>query len=234
MDNNLLQIKIKQRINKLASSDYDNIQCWQISEAFNNATLKWIRQQLIGYNLYKSGDEGSKNLIDDLQVLISNVNLTFNTLPDYVETIVIPSNFLYFKRLEVYAKTDNCSTPRRMIAYQAQQADVAVLLEDDLSGPSFEWGETFFVIGGNRLRIYTKGKFTVTGVTLIYYRRPLDIKIKDCVNPSTGVVETVNVNSEFKDDIAEILADYAATILAGDIEQVNQYQINSEKVKSVT
>lgn len=31
MDNNTLQIKIKQRLNKLASSDYDNIECWKIA-----------------------------------------------------------------------------------------------------------------------------------------------------------------------------------------------------------
>ena len=32
MTNSLLQIKIKQRLNKLASLDYDNIECWQVTE----------------------------------------------------------------------------------------------------------------------------------------------------------------------------------------------------------
>ena len=39
MNNTTLQIKFKQRLNKLASNDYDNIQCWQIVEVFNKAVL---------------------------------------------------------------------------------------------------------------------------------------------------------------------------------------------------
>ena len=34
MDNATLEIKLKQRLNKLASNDYDNIEKWQIIEAF--------------------------------------------------------------------------------------------------------------------------------------------------------------------------------------------------------
>ena len=33
MNNTTLQIKFKQRLNKLASEDFDNIQCWEIVEA---------------------------------------------------------------------------------------------------------------------------------------------------------------------------------------------------------
>jgi len=35
MTNEALQIKFRQRLNKLASNDFDNIECWQIVEAFN-------------------------------------------------------------------------------------------------------------------------------------------------------------------------------------------------------
>ena len=70
MNNNLLQIKIKQRLNKLASLDYDNIECWQIQEAFNKAQIEWTRRQLHGLNSKKEGAEQSINTIDDLQVLL--------------------------------------------------------------------------------------------------------------------------------------------------------------------
>ena len=59
MTNALLQIKIKQRPNKLASLDYDNLQCWQIQEAFNKAQLEWTRRMMYGYNLRKEGTEQS-------------------------------------------------------------------------------------------------------------------------------------------------------------------------------
>ena len=35
MNNATIQLKIQQRLNKIASNDYDNIECWQIVEAFN-------------------------------------------------------------------------------------------------------------------------------------------------------------------------------------------------------
>ena len=53
MLNSTIVIKIKQRINKLDSQDYDNITCWQIVEAFNKAQVEWTRRQLHGINLVK-------------------------------------------------------------------------------------------------------------------------------------------------------------------------------------
>ena len=62
-----------QRLNKLASNDYDNIECWQIIEAFNKAQIEWCRRQLHGNNMYKEGDEMHlRRRIDDLQLLLTN------------------------------------------------------------------------------------------------------------------------------------------------------------------
>ena len=53
MLNSTITVKIKQRLNKLDSNDYDNIECWQIVEAFNKAQVEWSRRQLHGINLKK-------------------------------------------------------------------------------------------------------------------------------------------------------------------------------------
>ena len=71
MQNSVLTIKIKQRLNKLDSQDYDNIECWQVVEAFNKAQVEWTRRQLHGINIVKEGDEQSTRRIDDLQVLLN-------------------------------------------------------------------------------------------------------------------------------------------------------------------
>mgnify|MGYP003301220145 CR=1 FL=1 len=70
MENSTLFIKLKQRLNKLDSNDYDNIECWQFIEAFNKAQIEWCRRNLHGGNMYKEGDELSKKRIDDLQPLL--------------------------------------------------------------------------------------------------------------------------------------------------------------------
>ena len=68
MNNNLLQIKIKQRLNKLASFDYDNIECWMIQEAFNKAQLEWVRRRLHGLNASREASEQSVTIVDDVQI----------------------------------------------------------------------------------------------------------------------------------------------------------------------
>ena len=60
MTNDTIQIKVKQRINKLASNDYDNIMPWQIVEAFNKGQVAWCRRNLMGTNMTKTGDEANK------------------------------------------------------------------------------------------------------------------------------------------------------------------------------
>ena len=92
MNNVTIQLKIKQRLNKLASQDYDNLECWQIVEAFNKGMSDWCRRNLHGNNLYKTGDEASKRRIDDLNILLTEVPVTLNKKDAYYETDGLPTN----------------------------------------------------------------------------------------------------------------------------------------------
>ena len=76
MNNTTLQIKFKKRLNKIDSQDYDNIQSWEIAEAFNKAQIEWCRRQLAGTNMRQEGDEMSKRRIDDLSILLKTAELT--------------------------------------------------------------------------------------------------------------------------------------------------------------
>ncbi|NBW34093.1 MAG: hypothetical protein EBR30_03575 [Cytophagia bacterium] len=222
MNNNVLQVKIKQRLNKLASNDYNNVECWQIAEAFNKAQVEWVRRQVHGNNLRREGDESSKSLIDDLQVLLTEQSISGNNQGLYFETNLIPANYMYFKSLSIKSQTE-CCPDRSVSCYLAEVANVSSLLDDPFRRPSAEWGETFCTMQGNRFRIYHDNKFTVASPKLTYYRFPQAVSFVGCVNPATGA-PTIDVESEFKDDIVEIIIDEAAAILAGDIELFNQYQ----------
>jgi len=225
MNNALLQIKIKERLNKLASMDYDNIECWQIAEAFNKAQLEFVRRQVHGVNQTKEGDESSDVLIDDLQRLLVEAPLTGANQLIYFETQVLPPDYLYFKRISAKSHTD-CCPDRAIGVYLAPVADVSQLLVDSLRNPSAEWGETFCTLQGNKFRIYHNNKFTVADTKLTYYRKPIDVQFAGCINLNTGQAVTADVTCEFKDDVAEMLVDDAASILAGDIESITQYQRN--------
>ncbi len=223
MNNIQLQIKIKERLNKLASMDYDNIECWQIAEAFNKAQLEFVRRQVHGVNQTKEGDESTKVLIDDLQCLLTEQPLTGANGTVYFESSNLPDNYLFYKSVTASADTD-CCPDRRLVVYLAPVADVTNLLFDPLRNPSAEWGETFCTLIDNKIRIYHDGKFVVASPRLTYYRNPLNVQFNGCVDLATGQTSTVDVECEFKDDVAELIVDEAASILAGDMESVLQYQ----------
>ena len=226
MLNSAIEIKVKQRLNKLDSQDYDNIQCWQIVEAFNKAQVEWVRRQLHGTNAFKEGDESSNRRKDDLQRLLVLENLTLGKRDLYYEAS-LPGNYLQWKRVDVYANKE-CCDKRKMVVYLAEEDDLSLLLRDKAKEPSFEWAETFATLMDNGVKIYTNDKFDIPNASLTYYRQPVKVQFLNCSDPYTGAASTADVLCEFKDDIVELIIDDAVAIIAGDIESTNQYSRNSQ------
>ena len=226
MLNSTIAIKMKQRINKLDSQDYDNIECWQIVESFNKAQVEWSRRQLHGINVVKEGDEQSTRRKDDLQVLMVTQDLNLN-VEDIYYNASLPTDYLQWKRVDVFAQKD-CCNKRRMTVYLAEEGNLSLLLRDKSKQPSFEWAETFATLISNGVHIYTNKEFNIDSAQLIYYRQPIKIQIQGCIDPYTSVASTVNVECEFKDDIIELIIDEAVSILAGDIESTNQFSRGTE------
>jgi len=235
MNNTTLQLKIKQRLNKLDSQDFDNIQCWQMVEAFNKGQVEWVRRQIQGLNITKTGDEQTTMRVDDLQRLLIEERLDMNSRDTYYESGILPSNYMYYKKVNIHAHKDCCETRRDMtVTYLAEEENIALLLSDALKRPSFEWGETFCTFVGNHLRVYTNNEFEVAVAILMYYRFPALVQIAGCSDPYSLQVSTTDVECEFKDDIAEILVDEAVQILAGDMESITQYQLAQTSTQSNT
>jgi hypothetical protein len=234
MNNLTIKIKVKQRLNKLASNDYDNITDWQIVEAFNKASLAWCRRALEGYNLSKTGDEATQRRIDDMQVLLVSTPIKMSKNTEYYISQTLPTDYLEWKRISAKAIHGCCNEPRKLVIYLAKEADVDNLLADYNKRPSFEWAETFCTIAGNKVKVYTDSKFEVVEPVLTYYKLPTKIEIKGASNPYTGQISLKDVETEFKDDIVEIFIDEAVKILAGDIESINIHQIANTSVESNT
>ena len=232
MNNATIQLKVQQRLNKLASQDYDNIECWQIVEAFNKAQVVWCRRQLHGMNQMREGDEQSKRRIDDLQVILKEETIPFSVKDNFVESVDLPKDYFEWKRISAYAKDPCCKDKRKMVIYLAEEANVDELLRDNNKQPSFPWGETFCTLKSNKVRVYTNDTFSIEEGTLSYYKQPIRIQIEGCVDPYTTQLSTVNIESEFKDDIVELMIDECVKILAGDLESFNQVTTANTQVES--
>ena len=230
MNNNLLQIKVKQRLNKIASLDYDNLECWQIAEAFNKAQIEWTRRQLYGINIRKEGAEQSSGLVDDLQRLMTHEYLTMTDKGIFYQ-VALPTNYLHYVRTDIFAKQE-CCPERRMMVYEVEEANISVILDNKDKQPNFEWAETVATLMDNKLKVYTDNKFDITQCHLIYFRKPQEVQFNGCININTGFNYITDQICEFNDDVAEIIVDAAVSILAGDIESITQYQREQQNVQS--
>jgi len=220
MLNQTIILKVKQRLNKLDSQDYDNIEQWEIVEAFNKAQVEWARRQLHGLNVKQEGDEQSTRRKDDLQVLLKTEPLVIQKRKLYYDGDV-PEDYLQWKRVDITAAQDCCESSHMMV-YLAEEGNVGELLRDDSKKPSFEWRETFATLKDNKVLIYTNDDFELSEASFTYYKQPIRIEITGQFNPYTGAVAAVDVESEFKDDIIELIIDETVSILGGDIESPNQ------------
>jgi hypothetical protein len=232
VNNSTIQIKVQERLNKLASNDYDNIECWQVVEAFNKGMIEWVRRQIRGGNIFQDGDEQSRRRIDDLQRILVQINLPIQDRGIFYETVSeLPDNYLEYKRIDVKASNDCCEDPRVMNVYLAEEDNRAQLLRDEMKKPSFDWATTFATLINNRARVFTNDEFQLEDAQLTYYRFPVNIQIEGCTDPYTGLVSTQEVQCEFKDDIVELLIDEAVSIIAGDQESPGQTGRGSESAE---
>lgn len=234
MNNATIVLKVSQRLNKLSSNDYANIQPWQIIEAFNKGQVDWIRRNGRGTNLYKEGAEQSIRRIDDLQkILKDSPNLTVTDKGIYFETNVTawPADYCQFSRINCLVTSDCCPTPKLMEVWLGEEANVNEYMKDRFRRPNYEWGETFGIMKGNKLLVYHDNKFDIDTLNLVYYRQPVKIEIAGVKDPYTGLVPTVDVECEFKDDLCEVLIGEAVKIIAGDTENSFQYQRNKSETE---
>lgn len=225
MNNSSILVKVRQRLNKLSSFDYDNIEDWMVLEAFNKVQLETVRRLSIK-------GESTKETIEDIQVFLKNIELKGTNKPNYFESINLPSDVVSIRRVSPKANTKDCSDLRQMVSYLVEEYNIDILLKDPLKNPNFEWAETIHTLVGNKIRIYTNDQFNIQKVDFLYYRKPLEIKIVGVFDLESQRESDVEQLSEFKDDFIENnLIPETCLILAGDIENSNQVQRNTQFIQ---
>jgi hypothetical protein len=231
MLNETIIIKIQQRLNKLSSNDFQNLASWQILEAFNTAQLDGTR-----IALKDSADVGTMAIEDFQSLLVEKSDFLFFDTGDSFQTSTDawPTNFLRNNRLDLSVVSTCCSTPKKMVAYLAEESNVPILLNDVHRKPNYDWGETFFVLSGNTIKIYHSGEFTIDACNYIYYREPRRVQIAGVRDVYQNAIPTTNVTCEFSDNVTEVFIFGAAALLAGDMgsfEQMGRMITEQQRLK---
>lgn len=233
MTNATIQIKVKEYLNKLSSNDFQNIRCWQIANAFNSYQSEWCRRNLHGANSSKEGDSESLSRLDDFQHLVKKTPpLNFKDKGEYFQTDISmwPTDYFRYERIGLTVTNDCCSSPKRMVVYLCEEANIDIFLNDSYRKPGYKWGETFATINDGALNIYHGGEFKIHECIFTYYRQPTKIQIAGCVD-TNGQAITTDVECEFSDDLIEVLVAGAAEQLAGNIENAFQNQRLNQDVE---
>lgn len=226
MNNSTILIKVKNRLNKLSSNDYSNLDSWIIVEAFNKAQLQWSRRNLHATNQKQEGADQSTSRLDDFQILLSS-SPKLNLIKDFdnfqSNISQWPVDYFRFERLSLSVTKECCPIPKRMKVYLGEESNVDIYLGDENMRPDYDWGQTFCIISANTIKVYDDN-FNINECKLIYYRFPNPIQITGIRDLSTNLIPIIDVECEFGDDLIELLVDEAAGILAFDTGDFNQGQ----------
>lgn len=235
MTNALLQTKLELRVNKIASSDYGNIEPYAKAEAVNKAQIEWVRRQFEGINQEKAGNEGSIRRIDDLQQLLTTFTGPFVNQGLYWQSSSFPADYLDWCRIDANAQ-DDCKTcpPRRLNIFMGNEADVSMYLSNTNRKPSYDWATTFSTISGNSFRIWTNNSFSLVDPVVTYYRAPTIIVFINTFDPYSNTISTVDIPCEFPDNITELIIDLAAAILTEDLDDSRKDQILTNRAEHNT
>lgn len=221
-------LKIKQRLNKLDTNDYDNVPLWDIIEAINKATLSLISRKYGYNNATKTGFESTRKRVDDLQILVNDepYDLSILKKSNYY-TANIPDNYLHFVRIDVEATKGKCI--KNIRSYQVEESNIHTYMANYHMKPSFLWGETLVTIANDKIKIYTDDEFDIKSAKLVYMRLPIKVDIEGYTHLNGQ--NSTNIHPEFNDDVMEEIIDEATRILKGDIQdglglQISQQNLN--------
>lgn len=224
-------IKLRLRLNKSHSSDYDNILDWAAVEAINKAAIEYTRRNLKGNNPQKESAEETLSTLEDLNFLLTPITLKGRNNKLFFESSPLPSNYLRYSRIIPMGNNGKCFN-QQFKPMLVEEANIPEMLMDWSFKPDFEWRHVLMTRVGQKIRIYTNEDFIVDDINLLYYRYPKKMDIEGYTHEDG--TDSTNVDLEFKDDIAEIIIDEAAAIIAGDIESINQAQITKERATTNT
>ena len=220
-------VKFKFRLNKGDTNSYENLTPTHIEETCNKGILDWSRTQLHGGNAYREGKENTIYRIDDLQFLITPRVLSFTSNDEYSETVKLPKDYFEYSTVRLLVEKDGC---QKVIDIDlVENGNVFKIIKDWSNEASFDFEECKITITENKIQIFHGGDFDVKEVKLYYYRLPNKIKVVGSYSSTSSNINTVDSVWEFKDDVCEVIIDYIASILASDIESLNQKAITEQR-----
>jgi len=230
VDQLLYDIDLK--LNKIATNDHQSIPLEDKIIALNEAQVQLIKQKLNPNNIYKLGFDAFKKRYDDLQVLISESDVTLTddkTKTNRFSGDISQMNPTYMFYVDgfILANKGSCvDVPLHLIL--TKHADLFTLLSNTNTSPSFEYQETLLTISNNRAEVYTDGEFIPSVLTIKYIRYPKKIDASGYIHFDES--ESVDQDCELPEYLKDELVDLAVKELAMSTENHNAVQYSQDRI----
>jgi len=225
-----LLYKIDQKLNKLSTNEYQQIQLEDKILALNEGQIKLVKQKLDGGPTPSTlGLDAFRKRYEDLQKLIENYeNHPLSLVPTNPQlnqftadlTGITPAYMFYIDSY-VLANKGRCTDRIIWINRElTKHGDIPVYINNTHYKPSFEYQETFNNINTNQIMVYSDGTFTPTTLYLSYLRYPQYIDKAGYVHfDGTDSVDSdcelaLYLEDELVDLVVENLAMYTENISA--------------------
>lgn len=221
MKSSTAALQIKNSLNKLDSNDYKNIALWKIQESVNVAVQRFVRERLP----YK---EANNLMVEDIQVLLKHDKLAGSNRKVYFMSSKLPKDYFGLSRISAICSKEFCKNVMLPSTW-VEDSQVNDLLNNSTTQPSFDFEQTFHVLGDNRVYQYHNNDFEVEWLDISYYKKPKYIEFPGSPLPEGGLGK--DMEWEFKDDVADKIIEQAVQILAGNTENINRFQIAEQAKK---
>lgn len=219
--------KSRQRQNKLATNEHQEIGEMDMILIINEAQIKLVKQKK------KDGEKDSKH-VADIQFLVEKPedhklnpvlsNKTINRWKVFTEDIT-PS-YMYYVDSYMIADKEGCKDRVVWVNHDlVQHGSINILLNNSNYKPSFEYQETFCDETNGEIGVYTDGTFTPTALYLSYIRYPKNVSTGD-IEGFDGETAAIQ-HSEFPEHLEDELLDIIAQDIAQYTENPSAYQASA-------
>lgn len=156
---------------------------------FNSEALRWE-----GEELKKDEDNIDVNMIElfwvpDKLLKVKQVH------KEFIEYFA-PDDFFQIYGTYSIASTKECSGIK-IFNYEKKPGNIIPVLEDRSEGPSFEYEEAPFIVGGDKVRVYKGDDYNIDKTYINYYRVPQKIDMAGYTH--FDGTESTNVDPELDD-----------------------------------
>lgn len=210
--------KSRQRLNKLATNDHQEIPIEDLILVINEAQLKLVKKK--GQSSPSGvGMDGSTKRYQDLEFLVEPAELHKLTVKEvnkklhrFTASLDLTPQFLFY--VDSYLLCEKGSCKDRIVWVNGDlvpHSSITTLLQNSNYTPSFEYQETFCDLSGDDIGIYTDGTFTPTALYLSYIRYPKKVDYEGYEHFNGE--DSTTVDSEFPEYMEDELLDIIETDL---------------------